>query len=238
MFEWLVPVVIQLDKFFNYYDPGRPHQRAAIQKLQEDMPPELLSHEAEWFEIWKAGGKVAPFKVPYFNQMDLPMGHRMCFTSAMAMVAAHYGAVQTQEEYSKVRAKYGDTIEVTAQLRALEELGLRPQFIQDGTPDELEAEIDAGRVVAVGWMTQGSIDAGMTPSGIGHWGVVVGYTEKFWIVMDPRGRYDLREGRLVEPGKGEGVFYDRKLFAPRWSPEGPGHGWAILVDPLPPPLIP
>jgi len=231
MFDWLIPTVIQLEKFFNYYDPDRPHQRAAIQKLQEDMPSELLSHDAEWFEIWKAGGKITPFKIPYFNQMALPNGHRQCFTSAMAMMAAHYGVVETQEEYRQVRVKYGDTTEVSAQLRALEELGLRPQFVTNATEDEIEAEIDAGRIVAVGWLTQGPLDA---PSGIGHWSVVLGYSQKGFWMHDPRGRYNLQRGRLVDHKGGEGVFYNRREFLQRFSPEGPGHGWAILVDPLPP----
>jgi hypothetical protein len=26
VFDWLIGVVIQLEKFFNYYDPDRPHQ--------------------------------------------------------------------------------------------------------------------------------------------------------------------------------------------------------------------
>lgn len=236
MFDWLAPVVIQLEKFFNYYDPGRPHQRAAIQKLQEDMPPELLEWSSEWVEIWKAGGKITPFPVPYFRQNDLPDGHRMCFTSTMAMVAAFHGVVDSQHVYNRVRQKYGDTTQVDAQLRALEELGLRPQFVTNATADELEAEIDAGRVVAVAWMTQGDISTGRPPGGVGHWAVVLGYSDKGFWLHDPRGRYDLQHGRLADPAGGEAVFYDRQDFLLRFSPEGPGHGWAILVDPLPPAL--
>lgn len=237
MVDWFVAFVIQLEKFFNYYDPGRPHQRAAIQKLQEDLPPELLDWRAEWVQIWKAGGKITPFRVPYYSQMDLPDGVRKCFTSTMAMIAAHYMVVGSQEEYDRIRAKHGDTTEVMAQLRALEELGLRPQFITDGTADELEAEIDAGRAVAVGWLSDGNISNGRPPMGTGHWSVVLGYTEKGFWMHDPRGRYDLKTGELANPAGGEMVFYDREDFLFRWSPEGPGHGWAILVDPLPPSFL-
>ena len=243
MFDWVIPFVIQLEKFFNYYDPGRPHQRAAIQRLQEDLPPELLDWKSEWVQIWKAGGRVTPFKVPYFNQMDLPNGERQCFTTAMAIVAAFHGVIETQEEYMRVRAKYGDTTEVSAHLKALEELGLRPQFVTNATADELEAEADAGRLTAVGWLSDGDISTGRPPMGFGHWSVVLGYKPTsakrpgFWM-HDPRGRYDLQKGDLVDPDGGEMVFYDREDFLFRWSPEGPGHGWAILVDPLPPRIIP
>ena len=125
MVDWFVAFVIQLEKFFNYYDPGRPHQRAAIQKLQEDLPPELLDWQAEWVQIWKAGGKVTPFRVPYYSQMDLPDGVRKCFTSTMAMIAAHYMVIGSQEEYDRIRAKHGDTTEVMAQLRAVSYTHLR-----------------------------------------------------------------------------------------------------------------
>ena len=60
--DWLVPVVIRLENFFQYFD-NSPHQRAAIQRLQEDIDPELLKTNAQWFEIWKAGGKLTVFKV-------------------------------------------------------------------------------------------------------------------------------------------------------------------------------
>lgn len=233
MFDWLLSAMIQLDKFFSYFD-NLPHQRAAIQKLQEDMPAELLAHDAEWFQIWKAGGMMSPIPVPYYNQHHLPDGQRKCLTSTLAMVAAYHGAVATQKEYDDLRERFGDTTDIGAQVRTLQELGLRPEFVMDGTEDLIEAELDAGRVVAVGWLHKGDISTGRPPEGFGHWGVVIGYTEKFFILMDPRGEYDLQTGELMKPGKGNTVFYERNAFLFRWHPEGPGNGWAILVDPLPP----
>ena len=234
--DWLVPVVIRLENFFQYFD-NSPHQRAAIQRLQEDIDPELLKTNAQWFEIWKAGGKLTVFKVPYYRQTDLVNGYRKCFTSAIAMVAAHHGLVDSQEEYDAVRAKYGDTVHVESHLKALTELGIRSEFVRDGTVDLIEAEIDAERPVAVGWLHKGDISTGRPAEGIGHWSVIIGYTDKFFIVHDPRGEHDVKTGHLLKPGKGEGVFYDRESFLHRWEVEGPGSGWAILIEDLPPPLF-
>lgn len=48
----------------------------------------------------------------------------------------------------------------------------------------LEAEIQAGRSVAVGWLHHGPATA---PTGGGHWSVVIGCTETVAIHHDPNG---------------------------------------------------
>ena len=234
--DWLVPIVIRLEQFFQHFD-NSPHQRAAIQRLQEDIDPALLKKNALWFETWRAGGKLVFFDVPYYRQADLLNGHRKCFTSAIAMVAAHYGLVDNQEQYDKVRAKYGDTVHADSHLKALTELGIRSEFVSNGTADLIEAEIDASRPVAVGWLQKGDISTGRPAEGIGHWSVIIGYTEKVFVMHDPRGEHDSKTGRLLKPNKGEAVFYERESFLHRWEVEGPGTGWAILVDDLPPLLF-
>ena len=64
--------------------------------------------------------------MPYFRQLDnkTGTGYRECFSSAAAMVAAFTRKVRTDDEYNKIRAKYGDTTSVEAQIAALESLGL------------------------------------------------------------------------------------------------------------------
>lgn len=232
LLDWLIPTIMRLESFFNYYN-GNPYQRAAIQQLQEGMPPELLSHEAEWFETWKAGGKVVPFGVVYFHQLDLEGGEVKCFTSAMAMLAKYYGIVNTQKEYDDVRRDFGDTREALTHIKALERLGVRPEFVMDANVDLIEAEIDAGRPVGVGWLHRGDFNRGERPRG-GHWAVIIGYTEKFFIVHDPMGEHDLVRGVLKDENGGNAVRYLKEEFVKRWSVEGEKHGWAMLVDPLPP----
>lgn len=235
LLDWLVPTVMRLESFFSNFN-GNPHQRAAIQQLQEEMPPELLDSNAEWFQTWKAGGKIVPFGVPYLHQLDLEGGEYKCFTTAMAMVAKHYGVIETQKQYDDLRSRYGDTTEVMAQVKALESLELRPEFVMSGTADLIEAEIDAGRPIAVGWLHKGDLSRGEPLTGIGHWSVIIGYTENFFIVHDPMGEHDLVRGLLRDEDGGNAVHYSRKDFLFRWEVEGPGSGWAMLVDPFPPPI--
>ena len=48
---------LYLRDFFEYYDDGDPYHNAAISKLHEAMPKELLTSTAEWFHTWSQGGR-------------------------------------------------------------------------------------------------------------------------------------------------------------------------------------
>ena len=229
IFALTLAMAFKLQDFFNHYT-GAPHQLAAIQQLQEDLPDDLKTREATWFETWRAGGKVLWVPVPYFHQLDLKEGHRKCFTAAIAMLAADYGRVDTAEQYDNLRAKYGDTTDVSAHLKALDELGLHAEFVQNATPELLEAELDPGRAVAVGWLHRGDVSVGQKPAGNGHWSVIIGYTKTMFIAKDPRGKADLVHGGHENHYEGEDTYYPRKQWLPRWEVEGPGTGWAVLVD--------
>ena len=233
LLDWLVPTVMRLEAFFANFT-GNSHQRAAIQLLQEEMPPELLKPDAEWFQIWKAGGKIVPFGVPYLHQLDLEGGEYKCFTAAMAMIAKNHGVIESLKQYDDLRSQYGDTIEVMTHIKALQSLDLTPEFVQNGTIDLIEAEIDAGRPIGVGWLHRGDITRGEPPMGIGHWSVIIGYTENFFIVHDPMGEHDLKTGLLRSEKGGNAVHYPKEDFLFRWEVEGPGTGWAMLVDPFSP----
>jgi hypothetical protein len=123
--------------------------------------------------------------MPYFKQLDneTGTGYRECFSSAAAMVAAFYKKVRTDDEYNKVRAKYGDTTSVEAQIAALESLGLKAEFRKDGDADMVELEIEAGRPVLVGWLHAGNMLRGEPPMcnglGCGHWSVISGGRQRF-----------------------------------------------------------
>ena len=64
--------------------------------------------------------------VPYEYQLDNQSGtgYRECFSSTCAMIARYYGKVKNDDEYNKIRAKYGDTTSKDAQLAALRSMGL------------------------------------------------------------------------------------------------------------------
>ena len=168
-------------------------------------------------------------KVPYEYQRDNASGwgNRECFSSSCAMVARFYGKVANDDAYNKIRARFGDTTDSQAQVKALHSLGLKATFTQSCDVAIIERELRAGRPVAVGWLHHGPASA---PSGGGHWSVIVGMTPEAFIHNDPYGEADMMQGGYVSAKGGEGIIYSRKNWMPRWRVNNTG-GWAILVQP-------
>lgn len=224
---------LSLRSFFEFFRPGDPYQLAAIQELEDSMPARLLDDDAPWFSTWKESGIMQRNVVPYFHQLDHKsgQGYRLCFSTSAAMVAAFYGMVQTQEEYTEIRQKYGDTIHVKTHLQALKELGLGAEFRDDGDDALIEAEVTSMRPVLVGWLHRGPIHAPYCDErGCGHWSVIVGYDKTHWIMHDPMGSHDIIEGGHYSTEGGRYTKVPRKAFSERWQVEGPGSGWVIIVD--------
>ncbi|NDD46583.1 MAG: hypothetical protein EBZ24_14675, partial [Synechococcaceae bacterium WB9_4xB_025] len=94
-----------------------------------------------------------PLAVKWQSQNDNKSGtgYRECFSSSCAMLARYWGKVSGDDAYNVIRARYGDTTSAEAQLAALRSLGLTANFATNGDRAALEAEIQAGRPVAVGW---------------------------------------------------------------------------------------
>jgi hypothetical protein len=162
-------------------------------------------------------------------------GWRECFSSSCGALARYWGKVVTDDEYNKVRRRYGDTTNPQAQLLALRSLGLAARFVTNGSPDLIRAEVRAGRPVAVGWIHQGHIQA---PRGTGHWSVAAGFRTNACWMMDPNGEADMVNGGYVSTGQGWQGWYSWANFVRRWEvTEGnhswryaPGNGWALLVS--------
>ena len=157
---------------------------AAIKQLEEAMPEHLLSEDAEWFQAWKASGIDQEVFLPrYFRQLDLPGGERKCFTSAASAVAAYYKKIATQEEYERIRARYGDTTSVFAHVEALTSLGLQVRFVDNADAEDVMEAIDAGIPVMVGWLHQGNMLLGEPPMcsnlTCGHWSILHGYSGRY-----------------------------------------------------------
>jgi hypothetical protein len=145
------------------------------------------------------------------------------------MIAKYYGKVKSDDEYNKVRAKYGDTTDAQAQVLALRALGLtNSRFVTNCAPGLLESELRQGRPVAVGWLHKGPAQS---PSGGGHWSVIVGFDPDYWIVNDPNGEADLINGGYENHTKGAGAKYSKQRFNRRWEVDGASTGWALLVRP-------
>lgn len=215
------------------YYKSLPHQKAAWEALEASLDASTL----EAFKAAYRGSQAPPvdtsksrLQVPYFAQNDNASGagYRECFSSSCAMLAAFYGKVKGDDEYNRIRIKYGDTTSLTAQLNALTSLGLKPAFATTGSLGDLKKEIDAGRPVAVGWLHKGPSSS---PSGGGHWSVVVGYTDTHLLLHDPNGEADLLNGNYESKRSGKAVSYSLKNFLPRWNVEGPSSGWYLTVKP-------
>jgi len=182
-------------------------------------------------KLWGISQKATSvlLKVPYEYQLDNgPTGYRECFSSSCAMLAKFYGKVANDNEYNKIRAKYGDTTDSQSQLAALRSLGLQARFVTNAAPGLLDVELRSGHPVAVGWLHQGPVQA---PSGGGHWSVVIGFDQTHWIHNDPNGEADLLVGGYTTNQKGAGVRYSKKNWDRRWLADGASTGWCVLVKP-------
>jgi hypothetical protein len=203
------------------------HQLAAWNWLQEQLTETELEEFAELYRAAPALKPSNPLMVTYFSQRDNAsgQGNRECFSSSCAMIAAYYGKVKGDDEYNVIRARFGDTTNADAQVKALQSLGLKASFITDGTEALLQNEIKEGRPVAVGWLHYGPSSA---PIGGGHWSVVVGFNSQAYIHNDPFGKANIINGGYLSASGGNNVSYSKTNWLPRWRVNGTG-GWAILV---------
>ena len=236
----LLSVSLSLLPFFTFFKGDNPHRLAAIKELEDSMPKSLLAENASWYQAWKASGFDQEIRVPYFSQRDNKSneGFRECFSSAVAMVASFYEKVKSDDEYNLKRSYFGDTTQVEAQLRTLKSFGLQAEFRRNGNTQLIEHELENGRPVLVGYLSDGNMLRGEPPmcnsSGCGHWLVITGYRGKNspdpqWVVNDPNGFPMLEEGGHHWDYSGKGAVISQSLFKPRWEVEGPNTGWVILV---------
>lgn len=208
---------------------AEPHQKAAWEALEAQLDKDTLEGFKKAYRGIQNGpseSKGRILAVPYQYQLDnnTGTGYRECFSSSCAMIAQFYGKVASDNEYNKIRSKYGDTTNMNAQLSTLQSLGLKPSFATNGSVSLLEKEIDAGRPVAVGWLHKGPVTS---PVGGGHWSVVIGYTSTHFIHHDPNGEASLVSGGYVNHSNGKSIPYSRKNWVPRWCVEGPNSGWLL-----------
>jgi ABC-type bacteriocin/lantibiotic exporter with double-glycine peptidase domain len=164
-------------------------------------------------------------RVAYEAQNDNSgTGYRECFSSSAAMVARFYGKVRGDNEYIKLRSKYGDTTDAQAQIKTLQSLGLNARLLTNCSADFIESELRAGRPLMVGWLHKGPVTA---PTGGGHWSVIIGFTDSAFIFNDPNGEADIINGGYINNTKGAGIAYSRKNWLRRWEVDGPKTGWAL-----------
>lgn len=225
------------NQFWSFYKE-EPHQKTAIKTLYDQIQkadPQILTEEALWRQQFSNAPSLPtppstsnPLLVPHQSQLDNVSGQgaRECFSSSCAMVAMYYGKVKNDDEYNKVRAKYGDTINNQAQVKALQSLGLKAEFKTTGTTQDLENLIRQGRPIPVGWLHHGPVSA---PRGTGHWSVIIGFTSSHWIHNDPNGEANMVNGGYTNHSNGKAISYSRLNWDRRWRVNGTG-GWYLDVS--------
>jgi hypothetical protein len=227
-----------------------PEQVDAFQWLQANLTDQ---QRRAFTARWRAVPPPPPapkgrilLPVPYLSQRDSAtnQGDRMCFSSTCAMAVqflkpgALTGVGQPDDIYlSRLRA-YGDTTDAGAHVELLRSFGIPARFGTDGTLALLQAELRAGRPVAVGWLHKGVVSA---PSGGGHWSLVVGWepgpSGGTLIMHDPFGEARLAAGdyQVLNSAAnghqaGRAQRYSWAGWSPRWMVDGSGSGWFIVFS--------
>jgi len=167
---------------------------------------------------------------PYFWQQDNgPEGWRECQTSSIAMCLKYLGVkgINDDIDYLHYVNKYGDTTTRDAHFKALAELKVSASFQMNLDPIDIQEQIKKGKPVAVGILHHGTAD---TPRGGGHFIVISGYSDSYWLVQDPFGELDLVNGHWLEQGptSGKNQHYSFANMDPRLFVGGGSNGWGWI----------
>jgi hypothetical protein len=227
------------DRFSAY--SGLKHQKNGVRLLYDAIKAgkpveEVLSETAPWAKAFSpAPAKLNPLPVPYFAQGDNgPEGWRECQPTSIAMCLSYlrvrdpFGpGVIDDNNFVRLVKQYGDVTSQQSVSLALDFLGVKHRFVTNCSVEQAKREIDNGKPVAIGMLHNGPVTR---PTGGGHYIVIIGYTDKGWIVHDPYGEQDLVKGGFAKVGglHGMKIVYSYKNTNPRWTVEGPNSGWAWL----------
>jgi len=167
---------------------------------------------------------------PFFDQKDNgPEGWRQCQTSSLAMCLKYLKVkgINDDTDYLKIVNQYGDTTTRDAHYGALSSLKVNAKFYTNLDPQDIKQQINKGKPVAVGILHHGSVSA---PNGGGHFIVITGYSDSYWLVQDPYGDLDLINGvwENQAPGAGRNKHYSFKNLDPRLFYGGGASGWGWI----------
>jgi hypothetical protein len=215
---------------------GEPQQLAGIEELRQaivECNPVLMDEGASWVANFhkdqpKPALKMCIVGVPYWNQllMDDGQGWRDCFSATCAMIAGSRKKCIDENAYNHIRQKHGDSTDPNAQVAALAELGLKANYSTTGNRAKLEELLDLGVPVGCGILHHGQASS---PTGGGHWMLIVGYDDNGVIALDPYGELDVVNGTWAQQGSGgDHVHYSWKNWLPRWEVAG-NDGYYIWV---------
>jgi hypothetical protein len=151
--------------------------------------------------------------------------------AAFLKPGAMQGSGQLDDQSLSLAQRHGDTTDASAQVKALQSLGLQARFRTDGSIDHLIEQLQRGIPCPVGWLHKGPVSA---PSGGGHWSLVIGWdpAKRQLLMHDPNGEADLVNGGYVTTAIGSGTAqrYSERNWGRRWMVEGAGTGWWIQLN--------
>jgi hypothetical protein len=209
-----------------------------------ELLPGLVRRRAAEVALFAGNSQPAnanPLPVPFYAQLDssTDQGRRMCFSSSCAMLLAFLRpgilhGPNGDDQYLKRVRTFGDTTSAIAQVQALASYEIKADYSKKADFRLIEQQIRAGFPVPCGYLHRGPVSS---PSGGGHWLIVVGYDATHVTVHDPLGEADLINGTTLNR---PAMFarYSKLNFGRRWMVEpigggayryAPGKGWAIIA---------
>ena len=226
-------------KFFDFAqfaDPANPKHKAAYDDLYakiKALDPALLTDEANWVKIYRTQPAVgAVLNVPYFSQRDnYRDASRTCFSSSCAMLTEFLkpGTLpgsKGDDKYVEQVFKRGDSTDASVQIQTLKHFGLAARFATNATFNSLDSKLAEGIPVPIGILHHGPASS---PSGGGHWLIVIGKDGGDYICQDPWGKLTDSTG-VYDSTNGAKVKYSKQMLSRRWTVEGDGSGWCILAN--------
>lgn len=214
--------------------PGETHYKVTLEAQPDKpwwfYPPHwkiINDPKPQAEKVYKHPDKLI-LNVPYYSQRDNakdPM--RTCFSSSCAMLLKYLkpNSITGDDQYISTVFKHGDSTSSSAQLAALEDYGLRADFLQNGGWSAIDSQLTQGIPVPIGILHKGSVT---NPTGGGHWIIVIGRNEDntAYVVHDPFGDLDLVNGGYLS-SNGKAKVYSKKNLGPRWLVESQTSGWYI-----------
>jgi GH24 family phage-related lysozyme (muramidase) len=173
-------------------------------------------------------GLMDRFGVAWQSQLDNASGQgwRECFTTVSAMIASGAkGRNISDDEFAKVRQRFGDTTSMPAQVQALRSMGVDAKGTTTASKQDLIDAVSRGMTVGIG----------VTSSLNGHWLYVTGASSRSITAFDPNSltpkQIEVPWEKFLPNGPNGGYM----VTAPRAPGSIPTGGMATMPDlgPLP-----
>jgi len=167
---------------------------------------------------------------PYFHlPLEKEHDHRkgLIYSTASALIGLNIGPIKSLDDYLAAVYKHGTGTYKSNNRAGLSEIGVGCTVSHTIGPEEIEDEIDEGRPVVLAIVAKGTY---RKPFGLTYYVCVYGYSSDSWLLHDPCGRLDLKDGlwESTVDGAGKGITYDREMSQKRIFYGGGASGWGFI----------